>query len=103
MEKKLERDGGVRKLTILTQNVDGLHKAAGSRNVVEIHGSLFKTRCTVCADVQDNWDSPICEALRGRGYVECLFSYSFINEKQPIFTNKNNNVKIMRVTIKVTL
>lgn len=33
---------------LATQNVDGLHQAAGSRRVVELHGSLWKTRCSVC-------------------------------------------------------
>lgn len=33
-------------LTVITQNVDGLHRAAGSSNVVELHGSLWRTRCT---------------------------------------------------------
>ncbi|CAM3360490.1 NAD-dependent deacylase [Hydrogenibacillus schlegelii] len=33
---------------VLTQNVDGLHQAAGSRNVVELHGSLSRVRCHVC-------------------------------------------------------
>ncbi|MFP2930537.1 Sir2 family NAD-dependent protein deacetylase [Pyxidicoccus sp. 3LG] len=31
--------------TLVTQNVDGLHTRAGSRNVVELHGSLLRTRC----------------------------------------------------------
>lgn len=31
--------------TLLTQNVDGLHQRAGSRHVVELHGSLLRTRC----------------------------------------------------------
>jgi NAD-dependent deacetylase len=35
-------------LTILTQNVDGLHQRAGSRTVVELHGSLHYSRCTGC-------------------------------------------------------
>jgi NAD-dependent deacetylase len=35
-------------LTVLTQNVDGLHSLAGSRHVVELHGSLRRTRCTRC-------------------------------------------------------
>jgi NAD-dependent deacetylase len=35
-------------LTVLTQNVDGLHQAAGSQNVVELHGSLHRSRCTEC-------------------------------------------------------
>ena len=33
-------------LNILTQNVDGLHTKAGSRNVIEFHGNLFTTRCS---------------------------------------------------------
>lgn len=31
---------------LVTQNVDGLHQRAGSRNVIELHGSLARTRCT---------------------------------------------------------
>jgi NAD-dependent deacetylase len=31
---------------VATQNVDGLHHAAGSRRVVEVHGSIWQTRCT---------------------------------------------------------
>ena len=33
--------------TLITQNVDGLHERAGSRNVVRLHGSLWRLRCTV--------------------------------------------------------
>ena len=32
----------------VTQNVDGLHQQAGSRNVVELHGSLFSVSCIAC-------------------------------------------------------
>lgn len=32
--------------TLITQNVDGLHPAAGSRQMIEIHGSLWRLRCT---------------------------------------------------------
>ncbi|MFA5975637.1 MAG: NAD-dependent deacylase [Elusimicrobiota bacterium] len=35
-------------VTILTQNIDGLHQQAGSLNVVELHGSIWKVRCTGC-------------------------------------------------------
>jgi NAD-dependent deacetylase len=34
--------------TLVTQNVDGLHQKAGSRNVVELHGNVWRARCTVC-------------------------------------------------------
>jgi NAD-dependent SIR2 family protein deacetylase len=33
---------------IITQNVDGLHQAAGARNVIELHGSLSRVRCLGC-------------------------------------------------------
>jgi NAD-dependent deacetylase len=41
------------RFTLVTQNVDGLHRAAGSRNLLEIHGSLHRTRCTGCGAVED--------------------------------------------------
>jgi NAD-dependent deacetylase len=34
--------------TLITQNVDGLHIKAGSKNILEIHGNLWKVRCTKC-------------------------------------------------------
>lgn len=36
---------------IITQNVDGLHQKAGSKNVVELHGRLDRVLCTVCGDI----------------------------------------------------
>src|SRR3989441_3365642 len=30
---------------VVTQNVDGLHERAGSRNIVELHGNIFRSRC----------------------------------------------------------
>ncbi len=33
---------------VLTQNIDGLHQKAGSTNVLELHGSIVKIKCTVC-------------------------------------------------------
>lgn len=35
----------VPKLTLITQNVDGLHQAAGSPNVIELHGSIHRSKC----------------------------------------------------------
>lgn len=49
------------RFTLVTQNVDGLHRAAGSRNVLEIHGSLYRTRCTACGEVHDQGLSPLPE------------------------------------------
>ena len=44
----LEQRAGLRAWT-LTQNVDGLHAAAGSENLIEMHGSVSTLRCTSCA------------------------------------------------------
>ena len=34
--------------TLVTQNIDGLHQKAGSRDVVELHGNIWRARCTSC-------------------------------------------------------
>jgi len=51
--------------TLITQNVDGLHTAAGSRKVLEIHGSIWRMRCTSC---RHRWDDkkPALEELPPR-------------------------------------
>lgn len=55
--------------TIITQNVDGLHKEAGSDNVLEIHGNIWYTRCTNCGDIKENKgvlsNSPKCDLCGG--------------------------------------
>ncbi|GIV57935.1 MAG: NAD-dependent protein deacetylase [Rhodothermaceae bacterium] len=38
---------------LITQNVDGLHTAAGSRHVVELHGTLARVRCLGCGRAED--------------------------------------------------
>lgn len=43
LEQRLDR------VMVFTQNVDGLHRMAGSRDLIEIHGNLHHLLCTVCA------------------------------------------------------
>lgn len=67
---EMEKRWGDR-FTLVTQNVDGLHLQAGSRNVLEIHGSLRHTRCLGCGAVANReleplGDSPECPQCRGR-------------------------------------
>jgi len=38
---------------LITQNVDGLHGAAGSRRVVELHGAIGRVRCLACGELTD--------------------------------------------------
>ena len=72
---ELERSG---KLTaVVTQNIDGLHQAAGSKNVLELHGSVHRNVCQSCGKVysaewimarqhEDERGVPVCPACGGR-------------------------------------
>ncbi|MBH0189291.1 MAG: NAD-dependent deacylase [Nitrospira sp.] len=44
---------------LITQNVDGLHRMAGSQRLSEIHGNIWMVRCTGCGQVTENRDVPI--------------------------------------------
>ncbi len=46
-------------VTILTQNIDGFHQAAGSRNILELHGNIWRVRCLRCGVRQENRTIPI--------------------------------------------
>ena len=48
---QLEREGKLR--AVITQNIDGLHQAAGSKNVLELHGSVHRNICQRCGATYD--------------------------------------------------
>lgn len=59
-------------VTIITQNVDGLHIKAGSSKVYEVHGSLQKSTCPKCGEVYDlqyirDHDVPRCNRKKAMG------------------------------------
>lgn len=64
-------------VTLVTQNVDGLHERAGHPDVIRLHGSLWKNRCTSCGQEREenslSYDelphSPCCRALERPGIV----------------------------------
>ena len=62
---QLERAGKLK--SVVTQNIDGLHQAAGSRNVLELHGTLLRCYCSRCgkpypfALVNDGEGVPRCD------------------------------------------
>ena len=51
---------------VITQNIDGLHQAAGSRNVVELHGSVHRNFCVQCGKFYSLED-----ILHGEGVPRC--------------------------------
>ena len=55
---------GVESFVLLTQNVDGLHRAAGSENVIDIHGDVLDTLCTHCGN-RDRFTREQILALEG--------------------------------------
>ncbi len=62
---ELEQTG--RLTAVITQNIDGLHQKAGSRNVLELHGSIHRNRCLKCAKffppeyIRDSQGIPKCD------------------------------------------
>jgi NAD-dependent deacetylase len=62
---KLEEMGKLK--AVLTQNIDGLHQMAGSREVLELHGSVHRNYCTRCGefydlhDIMEMGDVPKCK------------------------------------------
>lgn len=62
---KLEEKGLLK--AVITQNIDGLHQAAGSGKVLELHGSIHRNTCTVCGRkydaryVKNSAGVPVCE------------------------------------------
>jgi NAD-dependent deacetylase len=68
--KELEDKG--KQVTILTQNVDGLHQKAGSKHVLEVHGSIRTATCPKCKTKYDldyllENDIPRCSKVNGKG------------------------------------
>jgi NAD-dependent deacetylase len=62
---ELERRKGAENFDLITQNVDGLHTAAGHNQVWELHGNLRRVRCTGCETISDRGvdalpDLPLC-------------------------------------------
>lgn len=51
---EIEKEKGAEGCTLITQNVDGLHQGAGSTNVLELHGSIWRLRCVLCAAAAEN-------------------------------------------------
>ncbi len=55
---------------LITQNIDGFHQLAGSQNVVELHGNLFRTKCFQEDTVVETWNDagftpPLCAHCGG--------------------------------------
>lgn len=62
-----EMESRVPQFTLITQNVDGLHRMAGSKRIHELHGNIQRARCSACGRYAEAWEDdseqvPACEA-----------------------------------------
>ncbi len=61
---ELEQKGKLN--AVITQNIDGLHQKAGSKNVLELHGSIHRNYCQVCGKKYD-----LTHILNSKGIPKC--------------------------------
>jgi NAD-dependent deacetylase len=53
----VEMENRISDFALVTQNVDGLHRTAGNRNVVELHGNIMSTKCFDCGRDVEEWEA----------------------------------------------
>lgn len=66
----VEMENKFPEFTLITQNVDGLHRFAGSKKVLELHGNINLVRCSACRTFAEEWDEesesvPQCKKCNG--------------------------------------
>lgn len=75
----------VRHFSLITQNVDGLHSRAGNQDVIELHGSLWKLKCTNCCK---KWEDlqvpltvlpPLCPSCNGLARPDVVWFGEMLN------------------------
>lgn len=82
--QKLEEGGSV---TVVTQNIDGLHTRAGSVSVCELHGSIYRNFCMTChaaypmSFIRDSVDIPRCPACGGIVKPDVVLYEEALDEK----------------------
>lgn len=50
--------------TLITQNVDGLHRLAGNQRILEVHGNIARLRCSGCGQIEDRGSEPLPDLPR---------------------------------------
>ena len=82
---ELERAGKVR--AVITQNIDGLHQAAGSKTVLELHGSVLRNYCEKCHQfyglnaILNSTGIPHCEKCGGTIKPDVVLYEEGLDEK----------------------
>lgn len=85
--------------SVVTQNVDGLHRLAGSSTVYELHGSMYGLRCAVCGQKRQlDSNDPLrtgaepraanCQSFHGREGGRILFT-----SKRKFLSNRHGGIE----------
>ena len=67
----VDLENRIEDFALITQNVDNLHKAAGSKNIMELHGNIMRTYCNECGreyaegEYDDQMAVPVCSKCGG--------------------------------------
>ncbi|MGI6123700.1 MAG: NAD-dependent protein deacylase [Acetivibrionales bacterium] len=82
---KLEKAGKLK--AVITQNIDGLHQMAGSKNVLELHGSIHRNYCMKCGQFYDldfvieSGKIPLCNKCKGIVKPDVVLYQESLNAK----------------------
>lgn len=82
---QLEREGRLK--AVITQNIDGLHQAAGSKRVLELHGSVLRNYCEHCgafydvAYIKNSTGVPKCQKCGGPVKPDVVLYEEGLNQK----------------------
>lgn len=82
---ELEKAGKLK--AVITQNIDGLHQLAGSKEVIELHGSVHRNYCLKCHTLYDakfikeSGDLPVCERCGGLVKPDVVLYQEALNEE----------------------
>lgn len=89
----VELEKQTQSFTLITQNIDNLHSKAGSKNIVELHGNIFRTKCSIENTLVNKWDQPRSSPPRCpncRGYLR----------PDVVWFNENLDPKILQAAVK---
>lgn len=78
---KLEEMGKLK--TVITQNIDGLHQRAGSKNVIELHGNASEFNCYACGKTEDA--SKVIEIIKSGGVPKCRHCKGLMKPKVVLY------------------
>ena len=81
-------------VTIITQNIDGLHQIAGSKNVIELHGSIHRNFCEKCAKLYN-----LDEFLKLGDVPRCLICNGIVKPDVVLYEEPLNELTLTKAMI----